>query len=188
MKFGIREIMFMLLLVAIPLGAWWFVFKPRNALIAEANQQIEVKQAKLQAMNKASAKLSDVKADIAEYNKAIDFFQSKLPPEKEMDKVLQEVWKLAEANNLTAKSIRTLKRGSTVTLTDPEGPYSEQPITMDLEGNFKGLYSFLLSLETKARITRIHQLKIAKLPAADEGTMKAQLTMSIFFERNGKKE
>ena len=66
--------------------------------------------------------------EIGEYNKAIDFFQSKLPPEKEMDKVLREVWQLAQANDLVTKGIRTLKRSGTLTLADSSGPYAEQPI------------------------------------------------------------
>ncbi|NQU75892.1 MAG: type 4a pilus biogenesis protein PilO [Planctomycetes bacterium] len=185
MKFGLREILFLLLLVAIPVGSWWFVFRPRNAQITEARKQIQTKQVKLQAIRRATSTMDSLKADIDEYNKAIEFFQSKLPQEKEIDKVLGEVWKLAQTSNLVTKGIRTLKRGGTVTLTDSAGPYAEQPIELELEGDFnEGLYSFLLALEKKPRITRIHAMNLEKRKIPDEGQVNAKIVMSIFFERN----
>jgi type IV pilus assembly protein PilO len=191
MRFGMREILFLLLLVAIPVGAWWFVFHPRNIQIAQAKEQIQAKRLKLQALNRATATIDSLKSDIQEYNRAIDFFQSKLPAEKEMDKVLREVWELAQACNLTAKSVRTEKRQGPVMLSDTAGPYAEQPVCLELDGDFNsGLYSFLLALEKKARITRIHTMTVEKNSAKDdgEGLVHATLVMSIFFERNGQKE
>jgi type IV pilus assembly protein PilO len=79
MRFGMREILFLLLLVAIPVGAWWFVFHPRNLQIAQAKEQIQEKRLKLQALNRATATIDNLKNDIEEYNKAITFFHSKLP-------------------------------------------------------------------------------------------------------------
>lgn len=189
MKFGVREALFLLLLVAIPVGSWWFVFQPRNAQIAQAKKQIQAKRMKLKALNRATATMESLKTDIDQYNQAIAFFQSKLPPEKEMDKVLKEVWKLAQDNDLDPKSFNTIKHRGTVMLTDPSGPYAEQPISLELEGDFNnGLYSFLLDLESKARITRIHKLDVKKLRDGGEGQVHAEMVMSIFFERNSHEE
>jgi hypothetical protein len=44
MKFGLREMVFIVLLMAIPVSAWWFVFKPRDEHNTEATQQIEAKR------------------------------------------------------------------------------------------------------------------------------------------------
>ena len=41
MKFGIREIVFMVVLAAIPVGAWWFVFRPSNARNARMLAEID---------------------------------------------------------------------------------------------------------------------------------------------------
>jgi len=189
MRFGMREILFLLLLAAIPIASWWFVFRPRNAQIADAKQQIQAKRMKLQSLNRTTARMGRLKTDIDEYNKAIDFFQSKLPPEKEMDKVLGEVWQLAQANNLSTKSIRTVKKRGLIMLTDPNGPYAEQPISLELEGDFnQGLYSFLLALENKPRITRIHRVQVEKVRNGAEGEVRAEIVMAIFFERSGEKE
>lgn len=183
MKLGLREAIFTLLLMAIPLGAWWFVFRPGNARNAQMMAQIQSRQAKLQALNNATGTIGDLKIEIASLDKAVTFFRSKLPNEKEIDKVLQEVWKLAEQNNLTTKSIRTLKGRDETAVTDPKGPYAEQPISMQLEGPFNGYYGFLLALETQPRIMRIQEMTLEKLPNGEQGTVKADCTVSIFFER-----
>lgn len=188
MKLGLRELMFGVLLLAILAGAWWFVFKPRNERIADDMQLIEAKRAKLQALNRATVSMGTLKTEITDLNKAISFFQSKLPAMKDMDQVLQEVWKLAEANNLLAKSVRTVQRSSNTQIADVDGPYAEQPVFVELEGDFKGLYSFMLALENKPRITRLHQVKLDKLPKGEEGQMRASIAMSIFFERIVPKE
>jgi Tfp pilus assembly protein PilO len=184
MRFGVRDILFLLLLVSIPLGAWWFVFRPQNARNAEMLSQIEARQTKLRALSQTTAMIGDLQTEIASLEKGINFFQSKLPNEKEMDQVLQEVWRLAEANRLVTKSIRTLQKKD-----EPgaaPGP-NEQPISVQFEGDFTGFYSFLLALETQPRIMRISQMTLKKLDKAGEGMMQASFVMSIFFESGKEK-
>lgn len=187
MKIGIREIVFIALLMAIPVGAWWFVFRPADARNNEMTEEIEARQEKLQALNRATATIGNLKTEIKSLDEGIAFFRSKLPSEKEIDKVLREVWKLAEANKLTTKSIRTLRSsGKVVKLTDSEGPYAEQPIFIQLEGSFTGFYGFLLALEAQPRIMRLQQMEIEKNIKAEEGKIRALCTVSVFFERSGK--
>ena len=186
MKVGMREIVFFVILVTTPVAAWWLVLRPNNQQNAKMMAEIEARQAKLQKLNVATATLGDVKTEIAALEDAIQFFRSKLPSEKEMDKVLREVWRLAEANQLTTKSIRTMKDGSGATLTDPAGPYAEQPITVKLEGPFTGFYGFLLAMESQTRIMRLREMKIRKLDKAGEGQVAAECQVLVFFERKGK--
>jgi Tfp pilus assembly protein PilO len=181
MKFGLREVAFAIVLMAIPLGAWHFVFRPTNAQDVELQRLIEAKQAKLRAVNRATAVIGDLQKKISSLQEAIQFFQSKLPNEKEIDKVLQEVWKIAETNQLTTKSIRTLNRADYEK--DPTVQHCEQPISMQLEGDYAGLYLFLQALENQPRIMRIRSMTLTK-PDGDEtdGSVHATLIMSFFFE------
>ena len=133
----------------------------------------------------AGIMFSQAKAD-----RAVKFFESKLPNEKEIDKVLQEVWRLAEANQLATKSIRTLERSGQNCFASGEGPHTEQPIAMQLEGDFMGFYSFLQAMENQPRIIRIHKLSLTKAERSGEGKplpegrMVAEFTVSVFFERS----
>jgi len=186
MRLGVREIAFIALLIVIPVGAWWFAFRPNNACNAAMMEQIQTRQAKLQALNQATGTIGDLKVEIGALDDAIKFFRSKLPTRKEIDKVLKEVWELADANQLKTKSIRTLSPDDNALFVDSAGPFAEQPISMRFEGSFEGFYRFLLALEAQARIIRIHKMKLEKLPEDKDGQVRAACTISVFFENSPK--
>jgi type IV pilus assembly protein PilO len=174
MKFGIREIIFVLVMLALLGSTNYFVFSKSNKRKAERLAEIHARQTALGNLQQATAGIEDLNHKIDELQKAITFFESKLPQEKEVDKILKEVWQMAEANQLQTRTIKTLK--------SERGPsYSEQPIQMSLSGDFNGFYSFLLQLEKLPRITRVTQMNLQKISDHD-GEMQAQVTLSIFFE------
>jgi len=182
MKLGLREVAFIVLLTGIPVVAWRFVFRPQNAQNAEMQKQIEAKQARLRELNQATGTIGDLRQRIEKLEKAMAFFRSKLPSEKEIDKVLQEVWQLAESNRLRTKSIRTLDRDRNSEFTSRAGAYCAQPISVQLEGSFLGFYSFLQALEDQPRIMRVQKMNLQKLKQGAEGTVQAEFIMTIFFE------
>ena len=184
MRFSSREAIIVLLLLSLPLGVWWFIFRPGDAYEARMLDDIRAKQEKLIALHSTTKLIGNLKDEIVSLEKAVSFFQSKLPNEKEIDKVLKELWLLAEANQLTTKSIRTLQTVGATGLTTPQDPHCEQPIAMDLEGDFRGLYSFLLAMENQPRIMRLRQMELKKLEDGPEGAIRAECEMSIFFEKS----
>src|SRR4051812_3111558 len=174
MKFGLREIIFVIVMLALLGSTNYFVFSKANKKKQDLLADIHTKQAALSNFQQATAGIEDLNNKIDELSKAITFFESKLPQEKEVDKILKEVWQMAEANQLQTKTIKTLRT--------ERGPnYSEQPIEMSLAGDFNGFYSFLLQLEKLPRITRVTQMTLQKINDRD-GEMQAQMTLSIFFE------
>jgi type IV pilus assembly protein PilO len=70
----------------------------------------------------------------------------------------------------------------------PAALYLELPLKIIMEGEFDGYYQFLLELENLPRITRVHQLKLERetvgpgAEALPPGSMKAEFTLSIYFE------
>lgn len=175
MRFGVRELVFVLLLLAVPVAAFFFVFQPRNQQIADARAEIAAKQAKLQQLEAATTAMSDLGAEIEKLSDAIELFEQKLPTQREEQVILKEVWELAAAHNLKPRSVRTDKTVNTA-------QYAELPIKMVILGDFDGFYSFLLELEKLQRITRTPTMSLKKLRAADEDLMQADIVLSIFFE------
>jgi len=164
-------------MVALLLASYFFVFAKASAKKKDLLADIQSKQTELSNLRQATVGIDDLGRKIDELQKAIAFFESKLPQEKEVDKILKEVWQLAEANQLQTKTVKPAKseRGAS---------YSEQPIEMSLSGDFNGFYSFLLQLEKLPRITRLTKMNLQKINEHD-GQMSAQLTLSIFFEPDG---
>jgi Tfp pilus assembly protein PilO len=114
---------FAVLLMALPVASYILMFKPRDAEIKLAEADIRARRDKLAALKQATSEVKDLPEEIEKLRKAIAFFEGKLPEEKEMDKVLGEVWQIAEKNGLNTKSVRTMKA-------IPGDNYSEQPIRM----------------------------------------------------------
>jgi Tfp pilus assembly protein PilO len=178
MKSGVGQLLFAVLMLGLLAASYFFVFQPASAKRAARQAEISEKRKVLTDLRQATAGVKDWEIKLTELGDAIKFFESKLPQEKEVDKLLKEVWQLAEANHLQTRTIKTLKA-------QRFAGYSEQPIQVSLSGEFKpGFYSFLLQLEKLARITRVGQMKLEKINARD-GEMQAQLTLSIFFETDG---
>jgi len=173
---------FVLLLLGILAGAWHFVFRPRDLLEQQMRRQIEAKRAQLQKLNQATASIGNLKAEITGLENAIGFFHSKLPSEKEIDKVLEEVWRLAEANRLTTKGIYTARRAGASVFVAEGSSQREQPIRMEFEGDFAGFYQFLLALEGQPRIMRLSTMSLEPR-GTEPGFIKAEVEMSIFFEK-----
>jgi len=182
MKIGLREVVFAAMLLGIPVGAWYFVFRPANDHRASLRLQIQDKQKELQKLNTLTGSVGDLEVELASLENTIKQFRSKLPAAKEIDKVLQETSRLAQQNRLVTKSIRTgavPKQTSSLYVT---GSHSIQPIIIQLEGKFDGFYRFLQELERQPRIMRIGLMSLKKAKDADEGTIQASFQMSVFFE------
>jgi type IV pilus assembly protein PilO len=182
MRFGFRELVFLVVLLAVPVASWWYVFKPRNRDIEQARAEIEIKQARLNELRQVTDKIDDIGLAIERGREAIELIEAKLPTEQDVEGILGQVWQVAERNHLTVKSIKSEKP-------IPAATYLELPLKMSMQGKFDGFYQFLLELEQLPRITRIHQMKMMRAddlssPAAVEsdGSMKVDFAVSIYFE------
>ena len=177
MKLGTGEIVLVAVLLAMLGASYLFIFQKanvkRHALMAETHQEEQT----LETVRQATAGIDDLNRKIVEMQKQIAFFQSRLPAERDVDKILKEVWQMAGANNLSTQTVKT-----EASLHNEH--YSEQPIEMSLSGNFDGFYSFLQQLERLDRITRITQMKLQRIDAQN-GQMQADLTLSVFFTPTG---
>lgn len=173
MKVGIREIIFLSIMLGL-LAASFFVFQKSTARRESLKAEILVRQKALMDLKQSTTGIEDLNYKVAELKKAITFFESKLPQEKEIDVILNEVSQMAEANALKTKTVKTLR-------SERAAGYSEQPIEILLLGDFNGFYSFLLQLEKLPRITRVTQMQLDKITDV-EGVMSAKVTLSIFFE------
>jgi type IV pilus assembly protein PilO len=174
MKFGIRELVLVSAMIGLLVCSYFFVFAKSNLKRKALREEIVSKRAALADLKSATAGVDDLGKKIEELQKAINFFEKKLPQEREVENILKEISPMAEANSLQIRTVKPLKT--------ERGPnYSEEPIQITLSGDFNGFYAFLLQLEKMPRITRVPQMHLEKINERD-GEMTAQMTLSIFFE------
>lgn len=175
MRTGLRELMFLIVLLGIPAVAWYTHLKPAQVMIAQIQAEEQGKRQKLLQLESATKHISDLGGEIDKLTEAISLFEAKLPAEKEVDVILKHITQLAARHGLKARSVRAEKANRSAR-------YSELPLKMVIHGDFDGYYSYMLDLERLSRITRIPQMQLTKLNDGGEGQMEAQFTLTIFFE------
>jgi type IV pilus assembly protein PilO len=174
MTSGFRKIVFSALLLGVTIVGYQYMIKPANRHLADTKGRLETKLVQLGKFGKAATAAEDLTKQLEQLEEAIKFFESKLPPTSQIHKVLEQVTVIAQKQGLKPKTIRTLKKK------DNSG-YIEQPLKMELEGNFSSFYSFLLELEKLPRIMKIRELKLDKNKSV-EGQIAADFIISIFFQ------
>jgi type IV pilus assembly protein PilO len=148
---------------------------PMNRKVQADAAAVAERQGQLLQLQNVSHQITGIQDEITRLEDALNFFEHRLPQEREIDVILRQVWRIAEAKALVPRSIRTQA---------PEtmARYSSQPITLSLEGPFEGFYDFLIGLEQMPRLTKVRQMQITKMPA-DDATVQADILMDIYFEK-----
>lgn len=178
MSSTIRQVLIFLVLLAMPVSAYFMVFRPRNAEIARAKLEIAHKEDMLAKLREATKQTEDLAKANEQVRASIEAIRSRLPGTKEMDNVLRQVSGLAGKAGLKVPLFK--KDDKTV----PAGLAFEQPLNIEMTGDFDGFYQFLLDLEQLPRITRLTDLDITRSDKVD-GEMKAKFSLSIYYEPEG---
>lgn len=171
----LRQFVFFLVLLALPVASYFMVFKPQNREIEKAKKEIELKESLLGKLKEATAQTEDLQRANDQIKEAISAIQARLPTTKEMDNVLRQV------SNLAAKAGLKVPQFKKSDKTAPAGLAFEQPMDIEITGDFDGFYRFLLDLEQLPRITRIPDLSIVRSDKVD-GEMKTKLVLSVYYE------
>ncbi|UCE98894.1 MAG: type 4a pilus biogenesis protein PilO [Planctomycetota bacterium] len=174
MTSNLRKAVFFVLLLGVACVAYQYMIKPANKHLAGQKARVQAKLAKLAEFEEASAAAAGLSKQLEQLQEALEFFESKLPPKSEIDKVLHDVTVIVQKQGLRSKRVLRLQKK------DNSG-YIEQPLKVELEGNFNSFYSFLLELEKLPRIMKIRELKLKK-QIKDEGQIAADFIVSIFFQ------
>ncbi len=173
MTSGLRKLVFFVLLVAVAGTAYQLMIKPANKSLAQQKAKVEDKRAKLREFEEATSAAQGLTKQLEQLQQAVTFFESRLPSSSEIDKVLRDVTVISEKQGLKPKTIRTLKRKE-------NNGYIEQPLKMELTGDFNSFYSFLLEIEKLPRIMKIRELELLKNDK-HEGIIETDFILSIFF-------
>ena len=175
MRFGLRELIFVLVILAMPVAAYFLWFQRRNADIEAMNADIMSKREKLRELDQAASPYVDLEEQISSLAKTIDDFEQRLPSDPREFSVVGDVTDIARKHQL---DVRLVKPDKLV----KAARYLEKPIRMEIVGDFDDFYSFLLDVNQMPRITQLPQMRLRRLDNEGDGTLEATLTLSIFFD------
>lgn len=186
MKLGTREIAFLVVLAAVPLAAWFFVFQPRNADIDEARRDIGTMEETLSRLDQLTTQVGDVRVAIDEAEARLADFRRYIPDAEEVDDLLGEMHRIGDRNSLRIASIRASNQA------EVQG-HLEIPLNMEIRGDFPGIYRFLVDLERLPRIVRVQSLQLERHLTKGrrgeedrpQGDLDAMVTVLVYCEGEG---
>src|ERR1043165_1448801 len=173
MRFGIRELLLLGVLLALPLTSYWMVFRPVNGEIGQAKSEIEHMRLRLAKVQESTARNLDLQRENEESRRQIEAIEARLPSSKEVDLVVPQVSAPAVEAGPEPPAIESAKPVTAAV-------YMEQPLKMRIAGDFNGFHEFLRRLEAMPRITKILDMKLTRATDVN-GHMKAEFTLSIYF-------
>jgi len=176
---GFRGLLVLAIVLGLPLISYYAVFKPQNKAIQKEREQIKYQQDLLQKLKAESAKHADLQKANEEAQVMVKSIEAKLPTGKEIDGVVRQVSELAIQAGLQPPAMRSTKPV-------PAMLYMEQPLETEVTGDFVGFFSFLARLEKMPRIIRIPDLKITGQSGKEGVEVKAEFTLSIYFQDQNK--
>lgn len=184
MNHTIRQVAFFFVLVAVPVSAWAFVFRPRNQEIAMARADVDLRMIQLEELREVEMINSDLETTLEQLEGALDELRARIPDAAGVEDILRRIAEITQENRLV---VRSFKREKTVS----SNHYAELPLKTVIEGSFHGIHRFLIDLERIPRITRILDMKIEnpnfnKMTRAGNGIangdVRAEMTITIYAD------
>ncbi|OQX55901.1 MAG: hypothetical protein B5M54_00325 [Candidatus Aminicenantes bacterium 4484_214] len=157
------------LAVIIFIVAFLFYFKPRNQKIQEIRAErikIEQEVARLQAKKK---QLDQIEKELAQLNTTLKELETIIPDKKEIFNILRRIQQLAYDSRLNI--IKFIPQREV-----PQEFFAEQPISIEITGNYHNLALFFDRLSRFTRLFTINAFAIKSLREQSEA-----LTISANF-------
>ena len=171
-----RYISLLVLLASVPMAAWVMAYKPINSAVAETASEIKVHTSRLANFPELNDQYRDMIAMVSEIGEATETALRSVPDAPEAEAWLEQASDIANAHQLTMKSVTT--SGS-----KESGEYGIMPIDLSVAGSFESIYAFIQSLEQMNRLSRIERMTIHR-----EGVNQLDVRFVIHLIFNNTKE
>jgi type IV pilus assembly protein PilO len=104
--------------------------------------------------------------------------EGRLPNSNQLDSVLRDVATIATKNGLRVPKFSKNPQ------TQEAGTAKEQPLDVEIVGEFDGFYKFLLEVEKLPRILRLTDMKLERVQDKEQdGLVRASLKISIYYQQ-----
>jgi len=158
--------------IAIVAAAVVFVYRPQGRKLEELRTKIASMEASLQADSEKASVVPELLRQIEAMKRRYKDFDRKLPKTKELGGFLGEITSNLSEEQLSEPTI------------EPRSPATEElyhtlPIIMRCRGSYLAVASFLKRINGMQRLTRVHTLRVHKLPA--EEPLRIEMQLNIYY-------
>ncbi|MEA3368799.1 MAG: type 4a pilus biogenesis protein PilO [Candidatus Ratteibacteria bacterium] len=150
---------FILLLI---FGSFFLIFKPQMKSIRDYRSRSDSVEKKILKAKEKIVRKPQLLAEIDEIKESLSQYEKKLPREKDIPVLLEELTEIVELAEIEFVSIRPQRTSSIEELAGKggEGAYLRLPIEIQMRCGFHDLERFLFRLEKTKRFVKVVKLKI----------------------------
>lgn len=172
MRIGPRELLLFLIVLLLPVAAYFGAIGPQNAKIERDKTELTLMRDLLDKLRAETARTSDLAAENERIEETVSSIEDRLPSGKEVDEIVRQVSVLAVESGLAPPELKSSKPLAAA-------HYREQPLELKTSGPWEGYYDFMLRLERLPRITRLSDMSVAR--AREGESLEVEFTLSIYF-------
>jgi len=166
------------IVIAILIVYLGFFFRPRIRQLAGSLPKASRTRAQIVSVNKEWKNLDSFKEGIANSNKKIDYYEKKLPREKDIPNVLQYLSSSARKLNVRLTEIKPMEKTEDGTPT-----YYSVPILLKAECGYHQLGRFLSELEKADRFMKVVDVEIVSNVHRKINALDVQLVIITYVMR-----
>ncbi len=171
-----KSLLFVLVGVLLAIG-WWFLFiSPRNADIAEADDQLAAAQAQESRLRTQIAQLIEIQNDEILYLDAITQLETLIPERPLLDEFIEDIDELAAETGIDLRSL-----APSVPVQRVDSDLRVINVSAQIEGEFFDILGFLFGLNDMERLVRVDGLALTSGVDEDGVTiLNVSLDMRLF--------
>jgi Tfp pilus assembly protein PilO len=158
--------------VALAAASHLLLARPAERRLSDLHRRLESSRGALESARAALAELPRVERDVEEARRRLDSARA-LPQHQDLGQFIRDVTAFGEEASLSKLTVQPgVPRARDLV--------SEIPVSLNFEGDFLGVYSFLRRAEAMPRVTAMRALSIKTVdPMA--GRVEVQLSVALFF-------
>jgi Tfp pilus assembly protein PilO len=170
-----RGLLLGLLVAVLLIVGWWFLLiSPRNASIADAQDELEIAQEQEQRLRVQLNQLSEIDANAVLYADAITRMQALIPERPLLDEFIEQIDALAAG---TGVALVTLSPA--VPTPDSESELRVISASVEIHGGFFDVLGFLFGLNDMERLVKVTSIAVTSSSTEAGAT---ELTVSLQLE------
>lgn len=171
MNYSTRHITLPCLLLAVPISAWTFAYRPMNFAVRSAAEEIKDRTSKLTNYDEVNKQYRDMKMISQSLAQANKMLMDRIPKSHNADQWLESASDAAMQLGLVVQSVTTSGEYEV-------GECKVMPVDLKISGNFESVYKLVQHLEQMDRVTNIYQMNISH---ENETSVYARFVIHLVF-------
>lgn len=170
-----RGLLLGVLVALLLIVGWWFLLiSPRNASIADAEDELQIAQEQEQRLRVQLNQLTEIDANAVLYSEAITRMSTLIPEQPLLDEFIEQIDALAAR---TGVDLVTLSPA--VPTPDPESDLRVISASVEIHGGFFDVLGFLFGLNDMERLVKVTSIAVTSSSSESGAT---ELTVSLQLE------